>query len=68
MVKGLLTFKKNNTKCEACIYGKQNRDAFPIGLRKENKHLKLVHIHICGPLENYLGVCKYFLLFIDYFS
>eukprot|EP00253_Pinus_taeda_P028910 PITA_28910 len=28
-VKGLPTFKRENAKCEACIYGKQNRESFP---------------------------------------
>jgi len=29
MVKGLPTFKKENAKCEACIYGKQSQESFP---------------------------------------
>eukprot|EP00253_Pinus_taeda_P004274 PITA_04274 len=28
MVKGLPTFKRENAKCEACIYGKQSREVF----------------------------------------
>jgi hypothetical protein len=29
LVKGFPTFKKDNSKCEACIFGKQKREAFP---------------------------------------
>jgi hypothetical protein len=29
LVKGLPTFKKENSKCEACILGKQKRESFP---------------------------------------
>ena len=28
MVKGIPTFKRENEKCEACIYGKQNQENF----------------------------------------
>jgi hypothetical protein len=37
MVKGLPTFKKENRKCEACIYGKQSRESFPISSWHENR-------------------------------
>jgi transposase InsO family protein len=68
MVRGLPTFKKENARCEACIYGKQNRETFPTGSWRANRCLQLVHSDICGPLETSLGGCKYFLLFIDDFS
>jgi len=69
MVKGLPTFKKENARCEACIYGKKNREESPIGSWRENKCLQLIHSEICGPLETSLrGSCNYFLLFIDDFS
>ena len=29
MVKGIPTFKRENSKCEACSYGKQHRETFP---------------------------------------
>ena len=29
LVKGLPNFKKENSKCEACIFGKQKREDFP---------------------------------------
>ena len=65
MVRGTPTFKKENAICEACIYGKQNRETFPIGSWFTKKCLQLVHSDLCGPLETSLGGCKYFLLFID---
>jgi hypothetical protein len=36
MVRGIPTFWKENARCEACIYGKQNRETFPIGSWCEN--------------------------------
>jgi hypothetical protein len=68
MVKGIPTFKKENTKCEACIYGKQSRESFPTSSWHANRWLQLVHSDVCGPLETSLGGCKYILLFIDDFS
>ncbi len=68
MVKGLPTFKRENAKCEACIYGKQNRESFPTSSWRANRRLQLVHSDVCGPLQTSFGGCKYFLLFIDDFS
>eukprot|EP00253_Pinus_taeda_P028683 PITA_28683 len=68
MVKGLLHIKRENAKCEACIYGKQNRESFPTSSWRANRQLQLVHNDVCGPLQTSFGVCKYFLLFIDDFS
>ena len=68
MVKGLPTFKRENAKCEACIYGKQSQESFPTSSWRENRRLQLVHSDVCGPLQTSFGGCKYFLLFIDDFS
>ena len=68
MVKGLPTFKRENGKCEACIYGKQHRETFPPSSWRENMRLKLVHNDICGPLQTLLGACIYLFLFVDDFS
>ena len=68
MVKGLPTFKRENVKCEAYIYGKQHRETFPTSSWRENRRLQLVHSDICGPLQTSLGGCRYFLLFVDSFS
>jgi hypothetical protein len=68
MVKGLPTFKRDTSKCEACIYGKQSREIFSTSSWHANRRLQLVHSNVCGPLETSFGGCKYFLLFIDDFS
>jgi len=68
MVKGLPTFKKDTSKCEACIYGKQSRESFSTSSWRANRWLQLVHNDVCGPLETSFGGCKYFLLFVDDFS
>ena len=63
----LPTFRKENAKCEAFIYGKQRRIAFSKTTWRETRRLQLVHSDVFGPLETSLGGCKYFLLFIDDF-
>ena len=68
MVKRLPTFKKENAKCETCIYGKQSRESFSTSSWRANRRLPLVHSDVCGPLQTSFGGCKYFLLFIDDFS
>ena len=68
MVKGLPTFKRENAKCESCIYGKQHRENFPTSSWHANRHLKLVHGDIFRPLPTLLGGCRYFLLFVNDFS
>jgi len=68
MVKGLPTFKMENAKCEACIYGKQSQESFPTSSWRANKQLQLVNSDVCGPLQTSFGGCKYSLLFIDDFS
>jgi hypothetical protein len=49
--RGLPTFKKENARCEACIYGKHNQEASPIGSWRAKKSMQLIHNDICGPLE-----------------
>jgi transposase InsO family protein len=68
MVKRLPTFKKDTSKCEACIYGKHSRESFSKGSWHANRRLQLVHSDVCGLLEISFGGCKYFLLFVDDFS
>jgi hypothetical protein len=65
LVKGLPTFKKENSKCEACILGKQKREAFPTSSWRATKYLELIHSDIWGPMESSFGGCQYFILFID---
>jgi hypothetical protein len=65
LVKGFPTFKKENSKCEACIFGNQKRESFPTSSWQETKYLELIHSDICGPMEYYFGGCQNFILFID---
>ena len=68
MVKGIPTFKRENEKCESCIFGKQHRETFPTSSWRVNKHLQLVHSDIYGPFPTSLGIWRYLLLFVDDFS
>ena len=52
MVTGFPNVEKENKICEACVYGKQHLEHFPIGRSwGANVPLMLVH-HICGPYAN----------------
>ena len=55
MFKGLPTFKKENAKCEACIYGKQSQESFSTSSWRANMLLQLVHSDVCGPLQISFG-------------
>jgi hypothetical protein len=57
LVNGFPTFKKENSKCEACILGKKKRESFPTISWKSTKYLKLIHSDICGPMEYSFGAC-----------
>ena len=46
MVKGLPTFKKENSKCESCIFGKQHRETFSPSSWRVDRHLQLIHSEI----------------------
>jgi transposase InsO family protein len=65
LVKGLPNFKKENSKCEDCIFGKEKGEAFPTRSWQATKYLELIHSDICGPRESSFGGCRYFILFID---
>ena len=59
-----------NWKCEACIYGKQNRRAFPSTANwRASSQLELIHADVCGPMQTTsFGGNKYYLLFTDDFT
>jgi hypothetical protein len=57
LVKGFPTFKKANSKCEACIFGNQKREAFITISWRVTKYLELIHNDICGPMESSFGGC-----------
>jgi hypothetical protein len=65
LVKGLPTFLKENSKCEACIFGKKKRENFSTNSWKATKYLELIHNDICGLMESSFDGCQYFILFID---
>lgn len=53
--------------CEACIYRKQNRRAFPGSANwRDSSQLELIHADVCGPMQMAsLEGNKYYLLFTD---
>jgi hypothetical protein len=57
LVKGFPTFKRENFKCEACIFGKKTQEAFPTSSWRETKYLQLIHSDTCGPMVSSFGVC-----------
>jgi hypothetical protein len=65
LVKKIPTFKRENDKLEAYMYDKQKREVFPTSAWKATKYLKLIHGGICGLVETSLGVCHYFMFFIN---
>ena len=56
--------------CEACVYGKHNRNSFPtVCAWRTSKCLELVHVDLCGPMSvESFGGSKYFLMFTDDYS
>ena len=67
---GLPLIDKPERVCEACIFGKQHRDTFPIGkFYRARTLLEIVHSDICVPMQtSSIGGCKFFLTFIDDYS
>jgi len=67
MVDGLPVLKKFHIDCEACAFGKQHRDEFPIIKdRKRRDILELLHTDLCGPTQTRsLGGAYYFLIFVN---
>lgn len=55
--------------CEMCLSGKQHRIAFPSSSTRASEVLELVHVDVCGPMEQLsVGGSKYFLLLKDDYS
>ena len=59
-----------NEDCEACAFGKQNRQSFPKkSVHQSTQPLELIHSDVCGPMSvPSLGASRYFVTFIDDFS
>ena len=52
--------------CETCMMAKQHRQPFPDSERERTKPLQLVHMDLCGPLqETSIGGSKYLATFLD---
>jgi GAG-pre-integrase domain len=70
MVKGLgFSFVKAVTLdhfCEPCTKGKHHRAPFPVGGKRADEPLGIVHSDVCGePNKPSLSEAEYFLTFID---
>jgi hypothetical protein len=70
MVKGFPLIEKPGRICEGYIFGKKQRESFPVGKSCiEKDPLEIVHSDIFGPIQTpYIGGSTYFLTFIDDFS
>ena len=51
MVKGFPS-SINETPCESCIVGKNQRYSFPSASYRSKHCLELVHTYLCGPMQN----------------
>lgn len=56
--------------CETCVYGKQARHYFPVGVSwRAKKCLELIHADLCGLMNiESFGGSQYFLLFTNDYS
>lgn len=72
MVKGLPISAEDidNAKeaCDICLKTKGTRQPFKPSESKTDKPLQLIHMDLCGPLEESLGKAKYFATFLDDYS
>ena len=56
-------------RCECCILGKQTHLPFPLSTSITHRPLELVHVDLCGPLDNETNSGqKYFMAVMDDFS
>ena len=69
-VKGMPDIEVQKRTCSSCLQGKQHREPFPKkASRRATQQLELVHMDLCGPMQNTsLGGSEYFMLIIDDFS
>ena len=70
MVTGLLDVGTQQSVCRSCSQGKQHREPFSKkASRRASQSLELVHMDLCGPMQNAsLGGSEYFMLIIDDYS
>lgn len=73
-VKGILgrnniVVKGDSTFCNSCIQGKHHRDPFPVSTARANEVCALIHIDLCGPVEEpSLNGSRYMFLLKDDYS
>ncbi|KAB2626287.1 retrovirus-related Pol polyprotein from transposon TNT 1-94 [Pyrus ussuriensis x Pyrus communis] len=65
MVHGLPVLEEMDEVCEGCQFGKQHREWFPKNQAwRASKPLELVHVDLCGPMQNdSLAGNKYFIVY-----
>ena len=68
-IKGLPTFPKKSTPCNACILGKHHKQSFQNSKFRATRKLSLRHANLCGPVHvPTVNGNKYILTFIDDYS
>lgn len=66
---GITATPKKDWFCEGCALGKMNRKPFQTSLSQTKKPGELIHMDLCGPMENQsIGNSKYFMLLKDDYS
>jgi transposase InsO family protein len=55
-------------RCECCILGKQTHLSFPLSTSITQRPLELVHVDLCGPLNETNAGQRYFMAVMDDFS
>ena len=67
MVQGLASISIEDQVCEGCIFGKQHRVPFPLGLAwRARGPLKLIHTDLCGLMKTpSLNGSRYFFHIVD---
>ena len=70
MVKGFPLIEKRERICEGFIFGKQQKESFPLGKSyRARDQLEIVHSDICGSMQTTsIGGNTYFLTFNEDFS
>lgn len=59
----------SKSNCTVCCEGKQSRLPFPQSSNRSDALLQVVHVDVCGPMENKsIGQSRYFLLLVDDYS
>jgi transposase InsO family protein len=59
---------KDSSVCEPCLMGKQTRQPFPTSESDSSRQLELVHMDVCGPMQESLGGSRYLATFLDDYS